>query len=344
MPDPGERVLVALSGGPDSTALLLMLRDRGCEVVAAHYDHALQPASAAMAAHVNRLCSTLGVELITERRTSSVPKGSLQAAARTLRYEFLERAADSCGATSIALGHTADDVVEGAVLHLLRGCGIAGLRGMPATRGCFVRPLVDTWRVEIDSYLRERGVAALDDPANSNRRFARVRARLDLLPALERDRPGILRRLHAVARGAGELQTAAERAAERAVDEGLDVAAIGRLPEPVAAEAVRILYRRAGGAEPGLARTHIDAMLALARSGGRGGRGVDLPGGLRFRIVGSRLQVVRGVPHSMDVRLDTRPCPGCGDAAAAHLRPGLDLRVAFRAPGMRIHLRRGTRK
>src|SRR5579864_4401359 len=138
MLDRTERVLVALSGGPDSTALLLMLREQGADVVAAHYDHALQPASAEVAAHVTRLCDELGVALISDRRESPLPKGSLQAGARALRYAFLERAAARCGATSIALAHTADDVVEGAVLHLLRGCGIAGLRGMPSRRGMYV--------------------------------------------------------------------------------------------------------------------------------------------------------------------------------------------------------------
>jgi tRNA(Ile)-lysidine synthetase-like protein len=321
-----------------------MLREQGYDVVAAHYDHALQPASAEMAAHVERLCAGLGVELISERRDSPVPKGSLEAGARALRYAFLERAAAKCGATGIAIAHTADDVVEGAVLHLLRGCGIAGLRGMPARRGAFVRPLVDHWREQIDAYLAEHGVTPFQDLANTDRRFARVAVRLDVLPALERDRPGIKRRLHAVARRAADLQAQVETAAESALAARPSARGIAALPEPVAAECLRILYRRAGGAEPGLGRAHIEAMLTLAGSPGRGGRGVDLPGGLRFRIVGSRAEVVPGVVHLMETRLEFRPCPGCAESEAAHLRPGLDLRLTFRRPGMRIHQARGSRK
>src|SRR4051812_45404148 len=98
MLNPGEKTLVAVSGGPDSTALLLMLLEQNRDVVAAHYDHALQPASAEVARHVERLCEGLGVELITERRVAPMPSGSVQAAARVLRYEFLERAAGRCGA------------------------------------------------------------------------------------------------------------------------------------------------------------------------------------------------------------------------------------------------------
>ena len=325
--------LVALSGGPDSSALLLMLREKGVDVVAAHYDHALQPASAEMARRVSAWCEQLGVELISERRAGPLPKGSVQAAARTLRYEFLERAADRAGASAVALGHTADDVVEGAVLHLLRGSGIAGLRGMPAARGRIVRPLLDTWRRDVDAYLRDRGVTALEDPANANRRFARVRVRLDLLPALERDRPGILERLHRVARRAAELQEKLRAKAEEAVDGGVNLLA---LPAPVAAEAMRVLYVRAGGADPGLNRGHIASMLA--------GKRTDLPGGLRFRVVGSRAEVVPGVVPLMEVGLKTRPCRGCSELGAAHVKPGFELRLAFRTPGMRIHQRRGTRK
>ncbi len=204
---------------------------------------------------------------------------------------------------------------------------------MPLRRGAYTRPLLDTWRSEIDAYLRERGIIPLQDPANSDRRYARARLRHDVLPALERDRPGMTRRLHAVARRAAELQEQVEAAARRALDEGAD---LKTLPEPVGAECMRLLYARAGGMEPGLNRTHIKAMLA--------GKRVDLPGGRRFRVVGSRAEVISGVLPSMDVTLESRPCVGCAAPGAAHLRPGLDLRVAFRRPGLRIHQRAGTRK
>src|SRR4029077_19466598 len=127
-----DRVLVAVSGGPDSTALLVALIEAGHHVVAAHYDHALQPGSANAAGHVRDLCARLGVELIIERRERAMPRGSVQAGARGLRYEFLERARRQAGADVVAIAHNADDVVEGVVLHLLRGCGLAGMRGMPA--------------------------------------------------------------------------------------------------------------------------------------------------------------------------------------------------------------------
>ncbi|MBO0687680.1 MAG: tRNA lysidine(34) synthetase TilS, partial [Candidatus Dormibacteraeota bacterium] len=191
----GHRVLVALSGGPDSTALLLWLLEQRVEVVAAHYDHAMRDGSPADAEAVARLAERLGVRLLAERRSCPLQRGSVQAAARAVRYEFLARAQKAGGCDRVALGHTADDIVEGAVLHLLRGSGLAGLRGMPVARGPYVRPLWRVWRAEIERYLADRDVTPLRDPANEDLRYARVRVRRRLLPRLEHDLPGLRRRL-----------------------------------------------------------------------------------------------------------------------------------------------------
>jgi tRNA(Ile)-lysidine synthase len=333
---PGERVLVALSGGHDSTALLLALREDGHDVVAAHYDHALQAGSAVVADRVERLCVSLGLDVVVERRSEPMSRGSVQAAARALRYAFLERAAARAGATTIALAHTADDLVEGVALHMLRGCGIAGMRGMPSSRGPFVRPLLNVWRSDVLAFLESRGVAAIEDPANSDQAYARVRVRRDLLPALERDRPGIKRRLHQAARRAAVLHDAiAAEAGEAAADGSMTLVAVAALSEPVAAEALRILYTKAAGVDPALGRSHIEAMLRLVK-GGRGGRGVDLPGGYRFRVVDSRMQVVPRVSRSIEAALEMKACPGCSSPGAAHLKPGLDLKVGYRRPGLRM--------
>ena len=174
------------------------------------------------------------------------------------------------------------------------------------------------WRREVREFLSQRGIVPHEDPANLESRFARVRVRLHLLPALERDRPGITHRFHAAALAAARLH-------ETAV-------AGGALPETL-----KRLYVEAGGPEPGLSRRHLDAMRRLVEEPGRGGRGVDLPGGLRFRIVGELMQVVPSRHESGGpLRLDVMPCVGCDDHRAAHLRPGLALRVGFRSPGLRL--------
>jgi len=333
---PGSRVLVAVSGGPDSTALLVAMHELGFEVTGAHFDHALRGGSEVVAGGVGELCARLGVELVTERRASAMPRGSVQAGARAIRYAFLERARALAGADVVALAHTADDQVEGAILHLMRGCGISGLRGMPARRGEYVRPMLGAWRRDVVEFLGQRGITAYADPANAERNFARARVRHEVLPALERDRPGIGRRFYAAAQRASAMQDAIEREVGALLAAGMPSAPeVAKLREPVAVELMKALYSRAGGSQPALSRAHLGAMLDLVR-GGRGGRGVDLPRGLRFRIVGTYMEVMAPATGSARPRLDIKSCAGCDDANAAHLRPGLHVHLGFRRPGLRM--------
>jgi tRNA(Ile)-lysidine synthase len=332
-PEPGVRALAAVSGGPDSTALLLWLRESGVDVAAAHFDHALRPGSERDAEHVAALCVRLDVPLLSERRSAPLAAGSLQAAARALRYAFLERALAEAGCDVVCLGHTADDVVEGAVLHLLRGSGLAGLRGMPERRGPFRRPLLHVWRRDVEEYLSARGVEPLRDPANADvERFARARVRHLLLPRLERDRPGLVDRIRSAAGQAARLQERVEEEAGRLVAVGASRAALRDAARAVRIEAYRQLYGRL----PGLGRRQLEAMDRLAMAG-RTGSALDLPGGRRFRVQPDRVWIDVATPApAPPPRLSVRRCHGCSDAGAAHLRPGLALTVGFRSPGLRM--------
>ena len=331
-----SRVVVAMSGGPDSTALFIALVEAGQDVIAAHYDHALRAGSGNDAHFVVALCEKLAVPLVLERRAAALPKGSVQAAARSLRYDFLERTRVMQGADLIALGHQADDVVEGVLLHLLRGCGISGLRGMPEQRGVFVRPMLTAWREHVDSFLQRRGIVARIDPSNADVRHARTRVRVQLLPALEREHPGTRERLHHIATLAAELQADLERRAQDLLaEQGPSIDALGSAPDWVAAEALRQLYARAAGAEPALSRSQISAMLRLLQPG-RGGRGVDLPRGWRMRAVGRQVEVARGDPPRPEIELDSKECAGCHSRGAVHLKVGEPVRLGHRRPGLRM--------
>jgi tRNA(Ile)-lysidine synthase len=332
-------MLVALSGGPDSTALLLGLRECGVPVVAGHFDHALRAASSQEAVRVAELCRSLGVELVSARRTAPLVRGSLQASARAARYQFLLEAQAATGLASIALGHTADDRVEGALLHLLRGSGLAGMRGMPARRGPFVRPLLDCWRSQVEDYLLSHQVEPLRDPSNLDLRYARVRVRLELLPQLERDRPGLTRHLHGAAlqaaRGQAELEAAA---AELVGSSGSQVSlqALRQASMPVRAEVFRGLYGELTGSRPGLHRGHLWALSRLAVSG-RSGDSIDLPGGIRARRGYEVLEVTSAVQLDRPpATLRTRSCGGCANTLAGHFRPGARLELGTRRPGLRM--------
>jgi tRNA(Ile)-lysidine synthetase-like protein len=199
-------------------------------------------------------------------------------------------------------------------------------------------------------FLAERGITAYEDPANAELKFARARLRHQILPALERDRPGIGRRFYAAALRASSYQEAIESQARGVLGAGIPTRwEVARMPGAVGAEVMKLLYASAGGSLPALSRAQLKSMLVLA-SGARGGRGVDLPGGRRFRIVGDHMEVIASAQHRSQhaegLRLEVRRCDGCDDAAAVHLKSDLHVTIGFRRPGLRMRPAggRGSRK
>ena len=179
----GRPVGVAVSGGGDSLALLLMLAEiLGSESLrAATVDHCLRPESAAEAESVARLCKERGIAHDALRWTGWDGRGNLQHEARSARYRLLANWAVKRGSSAVALGHTRDDDAETFAMGLARGAGIDGLSGMrPAfARGpvAFLRPLLGVARAALREYLIERNVVWIDDPSNEDPRFERVRVR-----------------------------------------------------------------------------------------------------------------------------------------------------------------------
>lgn len=211
---PAGRIGVAVSGGGDSVALLLMLQAEGREVAAVTVDHGLRTESAAEARAVGVLCAARGIAHETLRWEGWDGRGNLQDAARTARRRLIAAWAKARGIGSVALGHTLDDQAETVLLRLARGSGVDGLAAMNAVTAAegihWVRPLLQVSRADLRTWLVERGVAWADDPGNDDARFDRVRAR-QALPVLEGLGLGA-RRLAATARVMGRAREALERA------------------------------------------------------------------------------------------------------------------------------------
>ncbi|MEN8149636.1 MAG: tRNA lysidine(34) synthetase TilS [Planctomycetota bacterium] len=223
--DPAAGAVLALSGGPDSTALLDLVLRAGAapdRVIAAHLDHALRPESSGDARFVADQARTAGVRCRTRRRDVRRIAGpdNLEATARRLRYEFLEAVAVEAGMTVVATGHHLDDQAETVLLRLIRGTGPRGLEAIPPSRALreggdvrLVRPLLPFRRDQIVAYLAWRGLPYRIDRTNLDGSNARSRLRTEVLPRLARDVPGLALRLAALAERARNLPPAADDAA-----------------------------------------------------------------------------------------------------------------------------------
>ncbi len=291
----GARILVAASGGPDSTALLHALATLGpglgvASVVAAHVDHGLRPDSAADADAVAALADRLGVGFRLARVEVEGP-GGVQAAARRARYRALERLRQEVGADRVATGHTATDQAETVLLRLGRGTTPAGLAGIRRRHGQVIRPLLACRREVLAAWCAAHDLPVRHDPSNDRDAFRRVRVRQRLLPALAGElNPSAVEALGRLASLAAEeaalLDDLAAEVRRRAtgrgpgLEGGLSAAVLAAAPAPLARRILARAWREAaaGPVDP-VEGAHLDALLELARGAGEGAQ-ATLPGGV----------------------------------------------------------------
>lgn len=378
----GARVLVGLSGGPDSMALLhglhAMARGHGLALQACFIDHGLRPVEADRTA-AEGLCRALGivlrVEVIEARALADRRALGVEGAAREVRLARLEAVRRALGADSIALGHQADDQAETVLMRLVRGSAARGLGAMDARRGVIVRPLLGVRRAEILRYIARWGLSPAHDESNDDPRFVRNRIRHDLLPKLVREyNPRLVERLVATARSlredeellgtmAGLQRNRLERTTPGTVSD-LDHAGLRALHAALRRRIVRAVLEQSR-----CRVTHrvIEGLLAWIEGPGTGAH--PLPGGLAARIVGGRLvfiarssplPVAAVLPVGVALRLPQLDAVLRADLLAGPVPPPADrfeslflaeavrfpLRLRQRRPGDRIEPRgmHGTRK
>jgi tRNA(Ile)-lysidine synthase len=295
---PGGLVLAACSGGPDSLALAAALAfvapRAGLRAGAVTVDHGLQEGSADRAATLAVTLRGLGLDPVRSVAVTVSGPGGPEAAARTVRYAALEEAAADLDAVAVLLGHTLDDQAETVLLGLARGSGARSLAGMPPRRGIFLRPLLGVRRHATAGVCEALGLSPWADPHNADRRFARVRVRLDALPALEAALgPGVA---EALARTAGQLRDDAEvlekiASDERAVgstgmsdnalgDNNVSADSLAGLPGAVRSRVLRSAALAAGCPAGALTAAHVTRIEELVTNW-HGQRWIDLPGGVR---------------------------------------------------------------
>ena len=258
---PAGPALVAVSGGPDSVALLdLLVRTRDhhkLDLVVVHADHGIHPESAEVARRVEQLAGAYGLRVVTgQLHLGAGYVYPTETAARTARHGWLRQVAAREGAKVVFLAHHADDQAETVLLRELKGSGVAGLRGMDLRRGFLVRPLLGVPRALLRDYLAEQGIAFWEDPANADMRHLRSWLRVEILPRLRERVPAIDRHLRRTARDSAR-NADAWSALLRQLPEleyredgngpSIASAALATYEPPLAEMIVRTLARLAGG-------------------------------------------------------------------------------------------------
>jgi len=297
----GDRVIAAVSGGPDSVCLLHCLvelaPEYGIELLAAHFNHKLRGEDSDRDEQfVEDLCKRLNVPLSLAGEdmaaVSRREKGSLEELCRKSRHGFLEGLAREKGFGKIALGHNLDDQAETVLMNVIRGTGIDGLKGIDPVRDCFIRPLIGIERKEIIDFLSARGIPWRTDQSNSENSFRRNSIRNSLIPFIrENYNPSIvdtLGRLANIARSENEfLDSLMEKAAsswDPLPGRGMKIPT-GELLGHHPALRKRIIKSALEGLSPvkgGISHEHISAVLKAA-GGKEPGVSLDLPFGISAR-------------------------------------------------------------
>ena len=306
-------ILVAVSGGADSIALLRGLLECGpalrLQVTVAHLNHQLRGANSdADAAWLEQTCWTLKVPVVIGRAEVAAAAretgDGVEEAARRLRYEFLRSTARERGCRWVAVAHSADDQAETILHHVIRGTGLAGLRGMPFSRDleaglALVRPLLETSRQDLRKYLADLSQGFREDASNSDLAYTRNRIRQQLLPLLERDfNSQVVTALRRLGQQAGEIQAALETLAAQLLDRVLEVESpresqlkwqpLTSVPRHVVRELFAELWRRRNWPRQAMSFDHWEQLAEIAIAGGA----ASLPGHVEVRREG-RIVIIR---------------------------------------------------
>jgi tRNA(Ile)-lysidine synthase len=309
-PPPGTELACAVSGGPDSLALLLLASAAGCRVTAYHVDHGLRPGSAAEAEVVAKAAADQGARFVATTVVVA-PGPNLEARARQARFAALP--------AGVATGHTMDDQAETVLLHVLRGAAADGLGGMaPGPR----HPLLGLRRAETHALCGAAGLAPVRDPSNEDPAFARNRVRHELLPlcadVARRDPVPLLARQAGVLRGEVALL---EALASAALPDPADARAVAVADPVLARRALRGWLRAAGGGGHPPSLAEVERTLAVARGEAVG---TELAGGHRVRRQAGRLRIERvdGAGAGISVTPVTLEQAGSGVPAWAEAEVG----------------------
>jgi len=348
MTDPGEKILVGLSGGADSVCLFLLLlslrEEMGFELEAVHVNHCMRDSAKRDEDFVRTLCKdtkillhvfSVDVPLLVKEQGLSPEE-----AARNARYDCFVRAMGTTGASKVAVAHHRADQAETMLFHLIRGSGIDGMSGMKAVRGQVIRPILCLNKIQIESYLAEQGQAFVTDETNTSTDYSRNKLRHEAFPVLEDVCRGAVQHMSATAEMFSELSDYLDDRIREALDECADVSEQDKgcirlscdkltgLHEYLQGEVILECIYLVSGSKKDISRVHVEAVKGLVKL--QVGRKIDLPYGIT--VEKSYGMLVFRDEENRDVQTDKF----CVRVSKAELENGISVRIP---DGRQIQLR-----
>lgn len=278
-----DRVLIGLSGGADSTALLyvmLFLKEKyNLEIACAHVNHSLRDTATRDMLFAENLCKKLGVKFfsVTKDIRGEARKHGMseELYAREVRYEFFE----SLGYDKIATAHNKNDVAETLLFNFMRGSQIGGLSGIPYKRGNIIRPLLDVKKAEIEAFCRENGYEYVTDETNLEAIYSRNKIRLNMIPDIEKEfNPSFVDVVTKNATLIGEDAEFLDKLARDAFSDEVSIDELKKMEKPIKRRVLELFWKEKTNSSQNLSADFIDDILNLCEKN-HTGKVIHLPGG-----------------------------------------------------------------
>lgn len=299
----GESVLVALSGGSDSVAMLHILKllsgELEFEIFAAHINHGIREEADDDEKFVVRLCGELGIDCFVKkadvRKYARENSMSEELAGRKIRYDFFDEVMKKNNIDKLATAHNKNDSAESILLHLFRGCGIDGMCGIPVMRdGCVIRPIIDVEKREVEEYCRDNGLEFVVDKTNFKTDYMRNKVRLKIIPEIENEvNSNFVNTLTANSEIFRQTRSFMDKYArsvyEKTVTNGkLSVSQLIKEDIIIIKNVIQLLFKDYTTSSQNLSKAYIDEISELILKG-KSSKTINLPGGTSARIEYDRL-------------------------------------------------------